>query len=47
MKNASYYLDKLTLTSTNPTARLGHYTLRFEGIESGGDAKFSLSKYTT
>ena len=45
MNNASGYLDKITLTSTNPTNRLGHYTLRFEGIEGGGDARFSLSKY--
>lgn len=45
MNNASGYIDKLNLTSTNPTTHLGHYTLRFEGIQSGGDAKFSLSKY--
>lgn len=45
MKNASGYIDKFNLSSANPTIRLGHYTLRFEGIEIGGDARFILSKY--
>ncbi|MCE8429739.1 MAG: hypothetical protein J5U19_15310 [Candidatus Methanoperedens sp.] len=44
MNNASGYIDNLNLVS-NGTARLGHCILRFEGIESGGDARFSLSKY--
>ncbi|MDP2846446.1 MAG: hypothetical protein Q8N79_10315, partial [Candidatus Methanoperedens sp.] len=44
MKNASGYIDKLNLTSANPTTRLGAYTLRLEDIESGS-AFFSLSKF--
>ncbi len=44
MKNASGYVNELNLTSTNPTTRIGSYTLRLEGIESG-TASFSLSKF--
>jgi hypothetical protein len=37
-----YYLSR---PIPSITYRLGHYTLRFEGIEGGGDARFSISKY--
>jgi hypothetical protein len=45
MKNASGYIDKLDINSTNPTTRLGLYTLRLEGVEKDGNAMFSLSKF--
>jgi hypothetical protein len=45
MKNPSGYIDKLNINSTNPTTRLGAYTLRLEGIEKDGNAMFSLSKF--
>jgi len=36
MNNASGYIDKLNLTNSNPTTRLGAYTIRLEGIDTGG-----------
>lgn len=44
MKNASGYIDKINFTSTNPTTRLGAYTLRLEDTQSG-TAFLSLSKF--
>jgi hypothetical protein len=45
LNNASGYIDKLNLTNSSPTTRLGLYTLRLEGIEKDGNAIFSLSKF--
>lgn len=36
MKNASGYINELNLTSDNPSTRIGAYTLRLEGIDTGG-----------
>ena len=44
MKNASGYIDKINLTSTSPSTRLGAYTLRLEDTQTG-TAFLSLSKF--